>query len=135
MKKLIKMNEGLLGFEEYKEYELTESEYDPFMMLKSLQKDDLSFLLIDPFLFCPDYEMDIDDATLAKIGITNPGDVIVMTIVTIPADGTAITANLKGPVIINKQSGEAMQVVLGDTRWNTKHDILEALKKKQEGVC
>lgn len=136
MKQHIKMPEGLLGFEEYKDFELFESEYKPFMVMQAIQDTNLSFFLIDPFLFRPDYEMDIDDATLLKIGITNPSDVIVLAIVTIPSDGSNVTANLQGPVIINKQNGQAMQVALGDNRWATKHDILAELNKHNpEGVC
>ena len=104
--------------------------------MQSVQDANLSFFLIDPFLFRPDYEMDIDDATLLKIGIENLSDVIVLAIVTIPSDGSSVTANLQGPVIINKQNGKAMQVALGDNRWATKHDILAELKKNNpEGVC
>lgn len=136
MKQHIKMPEGLLGFEEYKEFELSESEYKPFMVMNSVQDENLSFFLIDPFLFRPDYEMDIDDEILAKIGIENPGDVIVLAIVTIPSDGSSVTANLQGPVIINRMNGSALQVALGDSRWSTKHDILSELKKNNpEGVC
>ena len=136
MKQHINMPQGLLGFEEYKDFELSESEYKPFMVMQSVQDANLSFFLIDPFLFRPDYEMDIDDATLLKIGIENPSDVIVLAIVTIPSDGSSVTANLQGPVIINKQNGKAMQVALGDSRWATKHDILAELKKNNpEGVC
>jgi flagellar assembly factor FliW len=136
MKQHINMPQGLLGFEEYKDFELSESEYKPFMVMQSVQDANLSFFLIDPFLFRPDYEMDIDDATLLKIGIENPSDVIVLAIVTIPSDGSSVTANLQGPVIINKQNGKAMQVALGDSRWATKHDILAELKKNSpEGVC
>ena len=136
MKQHINMPQGLLGFEEYKDFELSESEYKPFMVMQSVQDANLSFFLIDPFLFRPDYEMDIDDDILMKIGITNPSDVIVLAIVTIPSDGSSVTANLQGPVIINKQNGKAMQVALGDSRWATKHDILAELNKNHpEGVC
>lgn len=136
MKQHIKMPEGLLGFEEYTDFELSESDFKPFMVMKSVQDENLSFFLIDPFLFRPDYEMDIDDETLLKIDIDNPSDVIVLAIVTIPSDGSSVTANLQGPVIINKKNGKAMQVALGDSRWVTKHDILSELKKNNpEGVC
>lgn len=136
MKQHINMPQGLLGFEEYKDFELSESEYKPFMVMQSVQDANLSFFLIDPFLFRPDYEMDIDDDILMKIGITNPSDVIVLAIVTIPSDGSSVTANLQGPLIINKQNGKAMQVALGDSRWATKHDILAELNKNHpEGVC
>ena len=47
-----------------------------------------------------------------------------MAIITIPASGSPVTANLQGPLIINKEQGIAKQVVLGDNRWTTKHNIL-----------
>lgn len=125
---------GLFGFEDRKHYTLSESEYDPFMWLQSDEEKSLSFLVVDPFVFRPDYEIDVDDSSLADIGITDPSDVIVMVIVTIPGNGDPITANLQGPVVINKRNGNAKQIVLSDQKWCTKHDIL-AESKKMEKVC
>jgi len=48
-------------------------------------------------LFRPDYELDIADQELKDIGIANPHDALVFAIVTIPADGSPMTANLQGP--------------------------------------
>ena len=96
-----------------------------------MQEKNLAFLLLDPFLISDDYEADIDDSELAKIGIEDPADVSVFTIVTIPSDGTPVTANFQGPVIINRRNNLSMQVVLNDTKWSTKHGILDALKKKE----
>ena len=83
---------------------------------------------MDPFIFRNDYEIDVDDKTLSEIGITSPSDVVVMAIVTVPANGKTVTANLQGPIIINKKTGDAKQVILGDTTWSTKHDILEEFR-------
>ena len=55
-----------------------------------------------------------------------------MTLVTIPKDGSAITANFLGPIVINKKNRKCLQVVLNDNRWTTKFDIVKALKKKGE---
>jgi flagellar assembly factor FliW len=128
--RMIKMPVGLFGFEKYTDYVLINSEYEPLIWLQSLQDRNLAFLLIDPFLIGDDYEIDVDDKTLAKIGITQPSDVVVFSIVTVPNDGGPVTANLQGPLIINKKNKEALQVVLTDPKWTTKHNILEALKKR-----
>ena len=128
--RMIKMPVGLFGFEKYTDYVLINSEYEPLIWLQSLQERNLAFLLIDPFLIGDDYEIDVDDKTLAKIGITQPSDVVVFSIVTVPNDGGPVTANLQGPLIINKKNKEALQVVLTDPKWTTKHNILEALKKR-----
>ena len=81
-------------------------------------------------MICDDYEVDVDDRTLEQIEITSAADVVVMAIVTVPGDGSPVTANLQGPIIINKKNQQCMQVVLNDSKWTTKHNIIEALKKR-----
>lgn len=127
---LVTIPAGLFGFEEYTDFALIDSEYQPLVWLQSLQDEKLSFLLIDPFIICEDYEVDIDDKTLAKIGIQNPADVIVFAIVTVPHDGGAVTANLQGPLVINKKNRKCMQAIVNDPKWTTKHNIIEALRKR-----
>ena len=128
--RLITIPAGLFGFEQYTKYALVDSDYEPFIWLQSCEDPNLAFLIIDPFLVCSDYETDIDDAALKKIGITKPEDIIIMTIVTVPHDGSPITANFQGPVVINKQNHQCMQAILTDNRWSTKVDIVEALNKR-----
>lgn len=129
--RLVTMPRGLFGFELYTEFALVESEYQPFWWLQSLQDRNLAFLLIDPFIICRDYEIDIDDASLSAIDIGNPSDVFVMAIVTVPHDGGPITANFQGPVVFNRKNRRAMQAVSGDGRWTTKFDIVAALRARE----
>ena len=127
---LITIPEGLFGFEQYTQYALVDSDYEPFLWLQSCEDPNLAFLIVDPFLICNEYETDIDDSSLKKIGITKPEDIIIMTIVTVPHDGSAITANFQGPLVINKKNRQCMQVILSDNRWTTKVNIIDALKAK-----
>ena len=128
--RLLTIPEGLFGFEDYKNFALVDSDYEPFIWLQSTDEPNLAFLIVDPFLICSSYETDIDDDSLTKIGIKNPEDIIIMTIVTVPADGSAITANFQGPLVINKNNRQCMQVILNDNRWSTKVNIIESLNKK-----
>ena len=127
---LLTIPEGLFGFEEYTKFALVDSDYEPFIWLQSTENPNLAFLIVDPFLISSIYETDIDDDTLAKIGITKPEDIIIMTIVTVPNNGAPITANFQGPIVINKKNHQCMQVILNDNRWSTKVNIIEALKSK-----
>lgn len=131
-KKLLHFPEGIMGFEDFHNYALIESEYEPFIWLQSVDKQSLAFLLVDPFLICSEYEADIDDAALTAIDVISPEDIVVMTIVTIPHDDSPITANFLGPVVINRRNNKCVQVVLNDSRWTTKFNIVESLKKKGE---
>src|SRR5574344_78596 len=130
-KQIVTIPEGLFGFEDYKKYAIIESEYKPFIWLQSIDDQNLAFLMVDPFIVCGDYEADIDDASLAKIDVKSPEDVIVMAIVTVPGNGERITANLQGPLVINKKNNMCEQVILSSSRWTTKEDILDAFKKKE----
>lgn len=119
---------GLFGFEEYHKYALIEAEYEPFFWLQSLDEKSLAFLLVDPFLIVNDYELDIDDKMLSDIGISSPTDVFVWSVVTVPADGGPVTANLQGPLVVNRKTQQALQVILSDSEWTTKHNIIKALQ-------
>ena len=130
---IIKIPAGLLGFEEYTDFALYDSVYPPFVWKQSIQEKNLAFLMIDPFLICGGYETNIDDRELEKIGITEPSQVLVMALVTVPGNGKPVTANLLGPVIINKATRNGMQVILDGDRWPTKFDIVEGMKQRREG--
>ncbi len=126
--KIIEFPRGLFGFEEFHRYALVEAELHPFIWMQSLDDKSLSFLLIDPFLVADGYEIDVDDKTLLEIGVDSPADVVVYAIVTVPSDGGPVTANLQGPVVINRKNRSALQAILSDSKWTTKHNIVNALK-------
>jgi flagellar assembly factor FliW len=126
---------GLLGFEKFKKYVLLDARQQPFYYLQSVDVPEIAFVLIDPFLFRPDYSPDIDDTELAEIGVEKPEDALVFSIVTIPNDGSPMTANLMGPVVINRANRVARQTVLGGDRWHTKHDIMTELAASRKSSC
>ena len=115
--------QGLLGFESLREYVLLDAERQPFYWLQSVDNQQVAFILINPFIFRPDYEVNIENEELKNIGISNPGSALIFSIVTIPPEGP-ITANLQGPLVINRDTRCGLQAVLMDLRWRTKHDII-----------
>ena len=134
-KQIIRMDEGFFGFPESRKFALIDAEQRPFIWVQSLDDEGLAFLAVDPFLFCCDYEIDLNDSDVAALGIESPSDVLVFALVTIPQDGSRITMNLQGPLIINKKNNKAMQVIHPDPKWTTKHDIEPALAAMREGTC
>jgi flagellar assembly factor FliW len=121
--------QGLFGFEDFNDYILLDAEHQPFYWLQSVDDQEIAFILINPFLFRPDYEVNISNEELAEIGIDTPENALIFTIVTIPQDGGSMTANLQGPLIINKITMNGIQAVLTDIKWKTKHDIIAELKE------
>jgi len=128
-KQKISFPQGLFGFEDFRDYTLLDAEHQPFLWLQSLDDQDIAFILINPFLFRPDYEVNVSNEELTEIGITSPEKALIFVIVTIPQDGNSMTANLQGPLVINKENMTGMQAVLSDARWKTKHDIISEIEK------
>ncbi|GHU67192.1 flagellar assembly factor FliW [Spirochaetia bacterium] len=124
---------GLLGFETLRDYVLFDAESQPYYWLQSLDSEQVAFIIINPFLFRPDFEANIDNEELKIIGIADPGEALIFSIVTIPASGP-MTANLQGPLVINRDSRMGLQVILTDQRWKTKHDIMAELQAANAGV-
>jgi len=129
-KQKVSIPQGLFGFEEYTEYVLLDSENPPFLWLQSVDEKDIAFVLINPFLFRKDYEANITNEDLAEIGIKSSDNALVFVIVTIPQDGGPMTANLQGPLIINKENMTGMQAILSEAKWKTRHDIMAELKSQ-----
>mgnify|MGYP006292921775 CR=1 FL=1 len=126
---------GIFGFENLKRYVLLDAEQQPFYWLQSADVQEVAFILINPFLFRPDYNIDVPDEDLEEIGITDPRQALVFTIVTIPENQSKMTANLQGPIIINKDSRQGRQSISTNTKWNVKHLILEELKSVGSTPC
>ena len=131
-KQKVNIAQGLFGFEDYNEYVLLDAEHEPFFWLQSVDEKETAFVLINPFFFRKDYEVNITNEDLAEIGITSPEKALIFVIVTIPQDGSPMTANLQGPLVINKEKMTGMQAVLSDLKWKTKHDILAELNNSRE---
>lgn len=111
-KQRIRFDTGIFGFEDIFEYVLLDTEPgSPFYWLQSEKHPETAFVLIDPLLVDSEYVLDVDDKDVEELEIHNDGDTLVFSIVTIHSDPKNITANLLGPIIINKTSREAKQVI------------------------
>ena len=129
-KQKVKFSQGLFGFEDFTEYVLFEAEHEPFYWLQSVDEKEIAFILINPFLFRKDYEANLTDGELAEIGLKSHDNAVVFVIVTVPQDGGPMTANLQGPLIINKENMTGIQAILSELKWKTKHDIMAELNAK-----
>jgi flagellar assembly factor FliW len=124
--------QGLFGFEAFREYILLDADRQPFYWLQSVDVEQVAFILVNPFLFRPDYEINISNEELAEIEIHAPEKALIFSIVTIPGDGTPMTANLQGPLVINRDTRQGKQAILTDARWKTKHDIMAELSAAKQ---
>ena len=126
---------GLLGFEDLRDWVLLDATQPPFYWLQSLERTEVAFVLIDPLMFRPDYVTGADPAELAGLDLADPGDALVLVIVTVPGEGARMTANLQGPLVVNRRSRTGRQVVSGDLRWGVRHVIADELAAHRATAC
>ncbi len=124
---------GILGFESLKDYVLLDASQQPFYWLQSMDVVEIAFVLIDPRIFRPDYELEVDEEELKEIGIESKDDILDFAIVTIPENTANMTANLQGPIIINKKTRVGRQSISTNPKWKVRHKILEELSAVRQG--
>jgi len=120
----VRMPAGLMGFEQMKDYLLIAKPGEaPFRWLQVNGNTSLAFVVIEPFFFLPDYRPDIPQADVDYLGLLSPDDAAVYVIVTVGGPRRA-TANLKGPVVINRNTGLAKQVVIANaSQYSVVHSL------------
>lgn len=116
---------GIPGFEERTQFILAEiPEYAPFEWLACIDGSKLRFAVINPMLFRPDYEPNMVKEQLSDLALDKPEDLLIYVIVTIRNNPLESTANLVGPIMVNRSKRLGKQVIIDDSRYNTQEPIL-----------
>ncbi len=126
---LITIDGGLLGFPDATRFvRLPVDDAEGWVWLQSTTDRELAFLVISAFRFFPDYDIELPDGDVAALELDDPSDAEVLALVTIrytEAGGVAsVTANLLGPLVINRRTGTGRQVVLSDSRHSTREPVV-----------
>ncbi len=129
-RQIIDFPDGLLGFDYVKKFIILDShEGSPFKWLQAFGEPDLAFVIIRPIDFMPEYELVISQADVEAVGAENEESLLVFAIVTIPANPKELTANLQGPVIVNRTKRIGRQVISLSEKYRVKHKILEEMER------
>lgn len=127
---IITFSEGVLGFEDYKKFFVVDPGDNTLILwLQSVEDGSIAFPVIEPKIFKPDYSVKLLPAELASLKLENLNNAVIYTILTIPQDVAAMSANLKAPIVINNQSKLARQIVLQDNKLSVKFEMYKELKK------
>ena len=126
------IEEGLFGLEDVQEYVLLNSSEDsPFYWLQALDIPDIAFLLVDPTLVVKDYKLSVVEGDLDSINLKDNDDYLLFSIVNLNNDPAKTTANLLGPLVINKENHKAKQVI----STNEKYSVRQLLHSEKEEEC
>lgn len=114
----------ILGFSENEQFILIlEEEHGAFQFLQSTEDENLTFIIVDPFLFISDYEFHLSESWLEKLQIVGNEQIDVRVIVTARSKND-ITCNLRAPIVFNKLNRLAAQVILDHGEYSTRHSLI-----------
>lgn len=127
--KVIQMPYGMFGFPDCKRFVVLEHSTDsPFFWFQSVDDPALAFVITSPYLFKPDYLIDIDKPVkeMSWSGVDSQHDLDIYIVVNIPKGAPhKMTANLIGPILVNTKNREAVQTVIADSSYSHKYPLVQ----------
>ena len=125
--KIITFKEGLPGFPQIHRFAILElEELKPFQYLQALDDPPISLFVINPFMVDPTYEFRLTDSDMEDINSTNPAELAVYAVATIPDDPNSATLNLMAPIVINDKGRCGKQVILHESKYSVKHPLFNS---------
>jgi flagellar assembly factor FliW len=123
---ILQIPSGIIGFPASTRYLILDHDRDvPFKWMQSLDQGELAFVIMDPVWFKPDYRVTIAVDEISELGRVSEGDLVMFVILTIPSDDpSCMTANLRGPVVVNAGTRTAKQLILRD-EYPTRASVLQ----------
>ena len=132
---VLEFERGLFGFEDVHRWVLLEhGPKSPLRLLQSVETPGLAFVVLEPFLICPDYTLELSAEDAAAVHWWDDTGVLVLVTVGIPEDPGEMTANLKGPILVNPKRQRGRQVVLPGDRWSPRYRVLDAAAESNPEV-
>jgi flagellar assembly factor FliW len=99
------------GFPSHREFVLVRLNDDGLLYaFTSIENPELRFLVAPPEPFFPEYAPEIENAVFAALNTKDPDRLLLLTVITASEHET--TANLLAPIVVDRDSMRAMQVVL-----------------------
>jgi flagellar assembly factor FliW len=108
----------IIGWEESTRFALRSlgAEYAPYLTMTSLDQAGLQFVVVPPGRLFADYVIEVPAADRQLLGLDDRADALVLAIVRRRSVATPVV-NLMGPIVVNRRTGHATQVVLQDAAY------------------
>lgn len=115
--------EGIYGFEEDKTFAVFENAFDDLSLLylQSVQHSSPSFLVFDPWDFCPDYQPDLPKEELEVFGVETIKDLIFLVIANVPSAIRELSINIKSPIVLNPKTRIGKQFILQNPDYTVRY--------------
>jgi flagellar assembly factor FliW len=102
---ILEFPNGLIGLGGSRWTLLARSEEAMFVWLHSMDDPELALPVTNPWNFFPDYELELSDSDVSRIGVADPDDAQVYVTVRAADALENFTANLRAPILIAHARG------------------------------
>lgn len=125
---------GLFGFESYTRYLPLpfNEDNDSLISLQCLEDENLSFIIMNPFMIYPDYSPILSEQELKDLEADSPDDISYYVISVIRDPVNDSTVNLRAPLVVNAINRKAKQVMLDQPEYTFRHTLSDMIKKEGE---
>lgn len=135
--KIITFPGGIIGFPDMQKFTLIYDEEKGnstgIRWMQSLDEPAFALPVMDPHVVKEDYNPEVDDELLKRIGEITSENLLVLVTVTVPSDLTKMSVNLQGPIIINVDELKACQVIVDGDEYPIKYYIYDILQARKGG--
>ena len=125
---------GMPGLEAYTRYTLIGIDGSPVYWLECDEEPEIALPVADAFAVAPHYSFKLSDADTRALGLRHAADALVLAVLTVPVGGGTVTANLLAPVVVNRNTWVARQVILDDARYSLRHPVAKVGQGRRPAV-
>lgn len=120
---------GIPGFDELRKFILLPIEKEGiFILLHSIEDEEIGIPVVSPFNVYKDYEFTLSEETIKNLKANSPKDILVYTTVTVNSNYENITTNLRAPIVVNIKEKIGEQIILEKDDYGIKHPIFQEEK-------
>ncbi len=126
---------GLIGFPGHRRFALLRRPHDyPLAWLQSLDDPELAFVVMDPRYFRPQYRPPVRAEVLQLLGASDEDDLEFLAFVVVPRQPERMSANLRAPLVVCRQTRRAIQVILDDgCPYRVRHYVFDEMQALAQG--
>ncbi len=128
----IEFPDGLFGFEQSTKFIplMVEEDSDAVLLLQNMENEELTFVVMNPFMLCEEYHPVLSAEDYAKLETTNDEELSFYVICVVKDDMEESTVNLKCPIVVNVITKKARQVILESKEYKFRHYLKEFKKEE-----
>jgi flagellar assembly factor FliW len=105
--------DGLIGMEDCQRWVLlADAENSALAWLQSLERPEVALGVVSPRRFVPEYQVRVAKREIAPLGLDNPSDAQLLTIISNVCG--SLTLNLKAPLVVHLANRMGRQIVARD---------------------